>query len=158
MKSRRASPAQSEVASSTQVWGRESSELLRKGRFDEMWFVNLPTKKEREEIFRIHLEKVGRESLIGTKIDVEQLAEETPGFSGAEVEAVVREALYDAFEVDKELNMFDLQEAVGNVIPLRKLMGRTIDDLEKWADGRCRFANMPEEVVGQAPGTRAVQM
>jgi SpoVK/Ycf46/Vps4 family AAA+-type ATPase len=132
-------------------------EMLRKGRFDEMFFVSLPTSTEREEIFKIQIAKVGRQALIGTKIDVKQLSQMTPGFSGAEIEAVVRDALYDAFEVDKDLNMFDLQEAISNVVPLEKMMADEIKDLQKWAEGRARPANFPEEVQGKIPG-RAVQM
>jgi len=133
-------------------------EMLRKGRFDEMFFVSLPNIQEREEIFKIQVSKFGRSHLIGPpKIDLKQLAGMTSGFSGAEIEAVVRDALYDAFEVDKDLNMFDLQEAIGNVVPLEKMMEAEIKDLQKWAEGRARPANFPEEVQGKA-GTRAVQM
>ena len=131
-------------------------ELLRKGRFDEMFFVSLPNLQEREEIFKIQIAKFGRAKLVANgKLDVKHLSTMTQGFSGAEIEAVVRDALYDAFEVDKDLNMFDLQEAIGNVVPLEKMMEEEIKDLQKWATGRARPANFPEEVQGKAG--RAVQ-
>jgi SpoVK/Ycf46/Vps4 family AAA+-type ATPase len=133
-------------------------ELLRKGRFDEMFFVDLPTKAERKEIFKIHIKKFGREKMIGSKIDIDQLAAQTAGYTGSEIEAVIRDALFDAFEAEKDLNMFDIQEAKSNVIPLSKLMKADIDALRDWAKGRTRPASLPEEVVGAAPGvTREVQ-
>lgn len=130
-------------------------ELLRKGRFDEMFFVNLPSLSEREEIFRIQIKKFGREKMIGHKLDVKQLAAQTPGFSGAEIEAVIQDALHDAFSVDKDLNMFDIQNALTNVVPLEKLQGDQIRLLQKWAEGRCRMANLGDVVTGNPRAVEA---
>jgi SpoVK/Ycf46/Vps4 family AAA+-type ATPase len=130
-------------------------ELLRKGRFDEMFFVNLPSMDEREAIFRIHIKKYGREQLLaGTetkppRINVKQLAEQTDGFSGAEIEAVIRDGLFDSFEADSELNMLDLQEALTTITPLKKLMEQEIRALQKWAEGRCRPANLGDTITGK---------
>lgn len=132
-------------------------ELLRKGRFDEMFFVDLPTKNERKEIFRIHIKKFGRAEMIGKKIDIDQLAAQTDGYTGSEIEAIIRDALFDAFEAEKDLNMFDIQEAKSNVIPLSQLMKQDIDILRAWAKGRTRPANLPEEIVGMGGPTREVQ-
>ena len=131
-------------------------ELLRKGRFDEMFFVDLPSAREREEIFRIQIRRMGREAFVEKgKVDVKQLAQMTNGYSGAEIEAVVRDALYDAFEADKDLNMFDLQEAMTSIKPLAEIMKEDIERLRKWAEGRTRPANLGEEFVGKS--SRAVE-
>lgn len=128
-------------------------ELLRKGRFDELFYVALPNLKEREEIFRIHITKRGRADKIGKHIDPKQLAQMTSGFSGAEIEAVVREALDEAFYVKKELNMFDLQESITKIVPLEVLMKHEIQALKEWAEGRTRAANHPDEVIGKTGTT-----
>ena len=119
-------------------------ELLRKGRFDEMFYVALPNKQERKEIFKIHITKMGRGALIGNKIDIDALAGETPGFSGAEIQASIREAMYDSFAAGKDLNMFDLREAITNVVPLEKLMKVDIELLANWCKDRTRPANARE--------------
>lgn len=136
-------------------------ELLRKGRFDELFYVSLPNLKEREEIFKIHISKRGRAAKIGKTLDLKQLAAQTEGFSGAEIEAVVREAIDEVFyvrkqgnegdESKKDLNMFDLQQSVMGIIPLAKLMKDELADLDKWREGRTRPANYPDEVIGKNP-------
>lgn len=132
-------------------------ELLRKGRFDEMFYVALPNLKERKEIFRIHISKMGRGKLIESgKIDLDDLAKVTDGYSGAEIEAIIREALFDAFSVGKDLNMFDLSEAISNVLPLKQMMKEQIAWLEEWQKGRCRPANAPEEI--QMASGRSLQV
>jgi hypothetical protein len=135
-------------------------ELLRKGRFDEMFFVNFPTSKEREEIFKIHITKRGRAPLIESgKLRVKELAEQTKGFSGAEIEAVIREAMFDSFAAGKDLNMFDLAEAISTVTPLSKSMKPQVDALTEWAESRTRPANLPEEFQGTVAGVnRTVQV
>lgn len=134
-------------------------ELLRKGRFDELFYVALPNLKEREEIFRIHISKRGRMDKISKTLDLKQLSHMTAGFSGAEIEAVVREAIDEAFfsriqgnSAKADLNMFDLQESISKIIPLETLMKVEINALKVWADGRTRPANYPDEVIGIAPG------
>ena len=134
-------------------------ELLRKGRFDELFYVALPNLKEREEIFKIHISKRGRAEKINKVIDLKQLSHMTAGFSGAEIEAVVREAIDEAFfsrcmgnSAKADLNMFDLQESISKIVPLETLMKKEITALKEWADGRTRPANHPDEVIGSAPG------
>ncbi len=127
-------------------------ELLRKGRFDEMFYVALPNRLEREEIFKIHIAKRNRAHMIGKQIDVSQLAEMTKGYSGAEIEAVVKDSIEEAFTIKKDLNMFDMQEAIQNIVPLSKLMKEEIEALENWSKGRARPANAPEQFIGKAPG------
>lgn len=120
-------------------------ELLRKGRFDEMFSVMLPTAKERKEIFEIHIKKRGREALM-PKLQIETAIEMTKGYSGAEIEAVVSEAMYSAFFAGADLNMLDLQEACESTVPLSKTMKAQLDKLEEWCVGRTRPANTTETV------------
>src|SRR5439155_16556558 len=98
-------------------------ELLRKGRFDEIFFIDLPSKEERAEIFRIHLRKRKRDP---AKFNVTAAAEATPGFYGAEIEQLVVEALYDAFDADRELLDEDLMKAARAQVPLSMTMREKI--------------------------------
>lgn len=116
-------------------------ELLRKGRFDEIFFVDLPTCCEREEIFRIHLRKRKRNP---DDFDVAKLAQATPGFSGAEIEQVVIEALYDAFDAGRDLTMEDLLRACRASVPLSITMREKIAFLRDWAQTRARKASSAE--------------
>lgn len=125
-------------------------EILRKGRFDEMFSVMLPNPQERKEIFTIHINKKNRGHLI-EKLDLDSLVGETDGFSGSEIEATINDALYSAFSDGKDLNMFDLVDAVQNITPLSKTMKDEIEHLTEWCKGRTRPANKPAEVVGTAP-------
>src|SRR5262249_43241143 len=75
-------------------------ELLRKGRLDEIFFVDLPGKEERAEVFKIHLNKRGRDA---ARFDLHALAEASTGFSGAEIEESINSALYDAFYAKEEV-------------------------------------------------------
>ena len=124
------------------------SELLRKGRFDELFSVLLPTFAEREEIFRIHINKRNRGSMLEgnpPKIDTKMLAQASAGYSGSEIEEAVIEALYIAFEGNRDLNMVDLQEAISATRPLSRTMEEQFRALEKWCKERTRPANAPEE-------------
>src|SRR5262249_32843694 len=114
-------------------------ELLRKGRFDEIFFIDLPSKEEREDIFKIHLRRRKRES---ENYDLDKLAEATPGFSGAEIEACVVDALYDAFDNEgKELTTESIVTAAHNTVPLSMTMRERIEDLREWAATRARLAS-----------------
>jgi SpoVK/Ycf46/Vps4 family AAA+-type ATPase len=127
-------------------------ELLRKGRFDEIFFIDLPSMEEREEIFKIHLRRRKRDP---EHIDLHKLAEATPGFSGAEIEACVVEALYDAFDNEgKELTTESVITAAHNSVPLSMTMRERIEDLREWANTRARLASSAhtesmEEIVHQ---------
>ncbi len=113
-------------------------ELLRKGRFDEIFFIDLPSSDERKQIFAIHLAKRQRKV---EDFDLERLAEVTPGFSGAEIEAVVVEALYDAFDETSELNTESLIAAAAHTVPLAVTMRERIEELRDWANTRARMAS-----------------
>lgn len=113
-------------------------ELLRKGRFDEIFFVNLPSLEEREEIFAIHLSKRNRDP---KKFDLKELAKEAEGFSGSEIEQAVISALYDAFEAQETLSTKHIMKSIQQTVPLSKTMKENIDGLRKWAATRARMAS-----------------
>jgi SpoVK/Ycf46/Vps4 family AAA+-type ATPase len=115
-------------------------ELFRKGRFDEIFYVDLPTEAERKEIFNIHLSKRKRDP---ESFDIAMLAREAHGFSGAEIEQVVISALYDAFEHDREITTEDLLCAIRETVPLSVTMREEIGDQRAWAKGRARMATTP---------------
>lgn len=110
-------------------------ELLRRGRFDEIFFCDLPTLEERREIFGIHLKKRGRNP--GT-FSVEELAGMTQGFTGAEIEQVIISALYDAFDEGRELATGHLLQAARETIPLSVTMEEKIAEMREWAKTRAR--------------------
>jgi len=113
-------------------------EMLRKGRFDEIFFVDLPDAEEREQIFDIHLKKRKRDP---AKFKLPALAKATKGFSGAEIEQVVVGALYIAFDQGRELEQKDLLEEAKAVVPLSVMMREEIDELRTWAEMRTRPAS-----------------
>lgn len=113
-------------------------ELLRKGRFDELFFVDLPTPEERAEIFAVHLRKRGRAP---ADYDLAALAERTEGFTGAEIEQIVNEALYTAFgDGRRALRTEDLLSAAAEVIPLSVTMKEALAAMRHWASTRARRA------------------
>lgn len=112
-------------------------EFLRGGRFDAVFFVDLPSSREREEIFRIHLRKhQSRENGIQlNKFDLERLAKMTDGFNGAEIEQVIISALYDAFEAGpRPLMQEDIEKSIKEIIPLSQTMREKVSELRKWGE------------------------
>jgi SpoVK/Ycf46/Vps4 family AAA+-type ATPase len=112
--------------------------MLRKGRFDEIFFVDLPDLAEREQIFKIHLKKRNRNP---AKFKVSELAAATKGFSGAEIEQVVVGALHTAFDAGSELSQANILEEAKAVVPLSVMMREEIDELRTWAELRTRPAS-----------------
>lgn len=120
-------------------------ELMRKGRFDEIFFVDLPSADERSEIFEIHIRKRKRDP---SKFDVERLASQTAGYSGAEIEQAVVDGLYTAFDDDREITTEDILSCACASVPLSMTMKEHIDALRAWASHRCRMASTrPSEEV-----------
>lgn len=117
-------------------------EVLRKGRFDEIFFIDLPQLQERREIFAIHLARRGRDPL---DYDLNHLAEEAEGFSGAEIEQAIIDGLYDAFENERDLTSEDLFRTLQNTIPLSKTMETKISALRQWARNHARPASEPPQ-------------
>ena len=115
-------------------------EVLRKGRFDEIFFIDLPNLEERREIFAIHLAQRGRTPL---DFDLNQLARQSSGFSGAEIEQAIISALYDAFEAERELENEDLFRNLQTSIPLSQTMEGQISALRIWARTHARPASIP---------------
>ena len=113
-------------------------ELLRKGRFDEIFFVDLPTHRERVEILRIHLLKRHWDA---DEFDVNLLADISDGFSGAELEEAVISALFDAFSAKESLSTNFLKQAIRATVPLSKTMNEELARLRSWAAGRARMAS-----------------
>ncbi|OYT75045.1 MAG: ATPase, partial [Armatimonadetes bacterium JP3_11] len=115
-------------------------ELLRKGRFDEIFFIDLPTLPEREQIFAIHLRKRKRDP---AQYDLKTLARATEGFSGAEIEQVVIAGLFTAFDAGRELTTEDMLDEVRHTVPLSVMMREEIEELRTWAQLRTRPASSP---------------
>jgi ATP-dependent 26S proteasome regulatory subunit len=113
-------------------------EVLRKGRFDEIFFVDLPQLQERREIFAIHLANRGRDPL---DFDLNQLATLSEGFSGAEIEQVIVDGLYDAFENNRELSNDDMFNNMEDTVPLSQTMEKKISALRQWARNHARSAS-----------------
>jgi len=113
-------------------------ELLRKGRLDEIFFVDLPSEEERREILCIHLAKRGRDPL---RFELDPVVEASQDFSGAEIEEAIVSALYDAFYGRQELATEHVLLALGQTVPLSKTMSEPINRLREWAVGRARFAS-----------------
>lgn len=112
-------------------------ELLRKGRLDEIFFVDLPDENERAEVFRIHIAKRGRDA---SQFDIPALVGASQDFSGAEIEESVISGLYDAFSAQQELTTAHVLEALRQTVPLSKTMDEQISRLRAWANGRARNA------------------
>jgi ATP-dependent 26S proteasome regulatory subunit len=115
-------------------------ELLRKGRLDEIFFVDLPGVEEREEIFRIHLAKRGRDA---AAFDTAACAAASRDLSGAEIEESINSALYDAFHARCEVTTTYILASLAQTVPLAKTMDEQISRLRHWADGRARNASVP---------------
>lgn len=114
-------------------------ELLRKGRLDEIFFVDLPGVEERADIFRIHIEKRGRDA--GT-FDLSLLAKQAKDFSGAEIEESINSALYDAFSARQDITTELVLNAIAQTVPLARTMDEQIGRLRSWVEGRARNASV----------------
>jgi ATP-dependent 26S proteasome regulatory subunit len=124
-------------------------ELLRKGRLDEIFFVDLPSEPERRVVFAIHLEKRGR---VPDGFDLGLLARHSDGFSGAEIEQAIVSGLFDAFDANKELDTATLMVSLAETVPLSKMMSEDLNRLRTWAQGRARPAS--GAVAAAAPESR----
>lgn len=109
------------------------AELLRKGRFDEIFFVDLPDASTREQLFALHL---GKRTLDPSTFDLPALAGASEGFSGAEIEQAIVAALYAAHAADAPLSDFTVRAELRQTRPLSVLMAEQVDALREWARGR----------------------
>jgi len=107
-------------------------EILRKGRFDEMFFLSLPTREERESIFKVHLTRF-RPDLVDN-FQLTLLGQLSKDFSGAEIEQVVIEAMRLGFNENREFNNEDVIVSIQNLVPLARTKSKEIDSLKAWAE------------------------
>jgi|GEM_PF-181497 len=133
------------VATANSVTGLPP-EMLRRGRFDELFFVDLPNFHERKQILEIHLRK---RDLDPAKFDIGELAENCEGYSGAEIEQAVLTAVVEAFNSGSEVTQKQLLESLEDTVPLSVTMEERIFELREWARTRCRAAT---------PDSRLLQM
>lgn len=115
-------------------------EMLRKGRFDEIFFVGLPTQEERQAIFLVHLSRLRSHNL--KSYDLERLGYETPDFSGAEIEQTLIEAMHIGYSQNRDFTTDDILEAASQMIPLARTAQEQIKFLQDWAAaGKARLAS-----------------
>lgn len=115
-------------------------ELLRKGRLDEIFYVDLPETAEREEIFRIHIQRKGRDA---HNFDLPRLAAASEGFSGAEIEEAINSGLYEAFYARMDLTNDHIMRALAETAPLSRTMAEQMERQRAWVAGRARDASRP---------------
>ncbi len=108
-------------------------EMLRKGRFDEIFYVDLPNFEDRKKILSIHLSK---RNIDPSNFNLNEIAKSMEGFNGAEIEQVVISALVEAFSQERELTDMDIFRVMGNMVPLSTTMKEEIKRLERWAYNR----------------------
>lgn len=118
-------------------------ELLRRGRFDELFFIDLPNFHERKHIYQIHLSKRNCDP---AEFDLEELADKTEGYSGSEIEQIVNSAVIDAFTRDRTPNQKDILDTADSIVPLSITMEEKIFNLREWARSRCRPATPDSRV------------
>jgi SpoVK/Ycf46/Vps4 family AAA+-type ATPase len=129
-------------------------ELLRKGRFDEIFFCDLPTVDERRQIIDIHLRKKKRDP---GRFDLDRLANMTSDYSGAEIEQAVIAALYDAFDSGNDLDTDGLAQSISEIVPLAITMRERIEAMRDWARTRARPAGKGTTLKRQAQPQARVQ-
>jgi SpoVK/Ycf46/Vps4 family AAA+-type ATPase len=128
-------------------------ELLRKGRLDEIFFVDLPRARERGDIFRIHLSRLKRDP---AKFDLRQLAKQATGFSGAEVEQAIISAMHDSFFDDREVETADIIKSLKETVPLSTTMREKIERLRMWARDRARPVSSVQSRTKSDPANGSV--
>src|SRR5947207_5958327 len=119
-------------------------ELLRKGRFDEIFFIDLPSAAERRDIFRIHIARRQRDP---AAFDLDALSTAAEGFSGSEIEQAVIAGLYYAFDESTELRQAHVMRAVQEAFPLSSTMGEEISRLREWSKNRTRPASTAQRLA-----------
>ncbi|MEH7380476.1 AAA family ATPase [Bacillus sp. JJ1533] len=125
-------------------------ELMRKGRFDEIFFADLPTMRERKEILKVHMKKrlVNPEVIGDFQLNddvLESLAIKCEGFVGAEIEQLVIDALFEAFADDRSITLTDFERAIENTVPLSVTQAEHIRAIRDWANVRAVAATPKED-------------
>lgn len=106
------------------------TELLRKGRFDEIFFVDLPSESERKEIFTIHL---NQKRILSDELDLDLLAKVSSGYSGAEIEVAVNEAVLEAAMNNEKLQSDHITREMGKTNPISITMKDQVEEIREWA-------------------------
>jgi SpoVK/Ycf46/Vps4 family AAA+-type ATPase len=122
-------------------------ELLRKGRFDEIFFVDLPNREEREAILNIHIKRRGRDP---ANFDMRKFVEGSAGYSGSELEEVIVTALYNAYDSGQgkvDITTADVVTAMKEVIPLSQTMRERLAGMREWARSRARRTSPSDETL-----------
>ncbi|MEH7354005.1 AAA family ATPase [Neobacillus drentensis] len=125
-------------------------ELMRKGRFDEIFFVDLPTLRERKEILKVHIHKrIKDPEVMGyfklTDEVLESLAKQCEGFVGAEIEHLVIDALFEAYSGNRSISLEDFERAISNTVPLSVTQAEQIRQIREWANVRAVAATPQED-------------
>ena len=126
------------------------SEMMRKGRFDEIFFVDLPTASERKAIFKVHLMRRLKDAEVKGSFDwnedaLQHLSSKTEGFVGAEIENVVISGLFEAFCDNRSICMEDFDKAIANTVPLVVTQAEQISAIRAWANVRAVAATSSED-------------
>jgi SpoVK/Ycf46/Vps4 family AAA+-type ATPase len=114
-------------------------EMLRKGRFDEIFFCDLPSEEIRKDIFKIHLSTHNKNNL--PEFNLNRLAKISALFSGAEIEQTVKDGMFTAFHNGRDLVQQDVENAINETYPLAKTMRESITKMREWASARARLAS-----------------
>ena len=118
------------------------AEIIRKGRFDQVFFIDLPNDSEREHIFKVHLQKRKNDL---SKFDLPLLSVATEFWNGAEIESAVEAAMIEAFSRNEEMNQDDLYTIIRNTVPLSRTMAEQIKFIKNWASERAVSASLKDE-------------
>jgi SpoVK/Ycf46/Vps4 family AAA+-type ATPase len=113
-------------------------ETLRRGRFDQVFFVDLPDGDERIQIWSVHINKSGRKP---EAFDLGELSRKTDGYTGAELESIVADGLINAFHDGKDLDTAILMDAIKETVPISTTMKEKITSMKRWAEGRAISAS-----------------
>jgi SpoVK/Ycf46/Vps4 family AAA+-type ATPase len=120
------------------------SEIIRKGRFDEIFFIGLPSFEEKKSIFKVHLSRLRPKSW--DKYDTDLLSKLSKKFSGAEIEEVIIESMHTAFSENREFTLNDIVDSINQFVPLAYTNQESINSLEEWAEsGKARLASLKSE-------------
>lgn len=130
-------------------------ELLRKGRFDEIFFIDLPSLMERKGIFRVHLAK---RKMDPDSFDLDTLALKSKGYSGAEIEEAIISTMFDMFYENKNMSTEGLLTSIEQTVPLSKTMSEDMDALREWAQGRARQATSAEAAMEPGGSVRKLEL
>jgi AAA+ superfamily predicted ATPase len=117
------------------------AEIFRRGRFDDVFFVDLPTSIEREAIWKVHISKRDRDT---SKFDLATLVKQSEGYSGAEIEASFVDGMFDAFSAEQEVTTEHVLKTMETNVPLSKMASDKIAAMRDWAKGRAKMASKVE--------------